>query len=218
MRGAALDADHPGVLGQDQLQLDHRRVDVDQADHGCSEDPVLVGVSPVFLQPQVECVKGRDQSLGVVVERLLHAHPKGGEEETALEPLLVHDSQPSLAVAVLGSDGFEIAKEGAHILRLGIPTTEVFVEAARLGHRIEGWVRDEPVDLAAHQQTLAAVDLGPLHGPLGHLRLDEAGEGVGSLVVVVVGVERLGWCGDPGGCHDRISSREGVGLIDPLVP
>ena len=71
----------------------------------------------------------------------------------------------------------------------GIAAAEVLVEAARLGHRVEGRVGDEPVDLAAHQQPLAAVDLGPLHGPLGHGRVDVAGVRVGRLVVVVVGVE-----------------------------
>ena len=66
---------------------------------------------------------------------------------------------------------------------------EVVLEAARLGDRVERGVRDELVDLAAHQQALLAVDVGPLHAPLGHRGVDVAGERVLGLVVVVVGVE-----------------------------
>src|SRR5690606_15054183 len=66
---------------------------------------------------------------------------------------------------------------------------EVVDQRAGFGHRVERRVRDEPVDLAADEEPLLAVDLGPAHAPALHPLVDVAGEGVGGLVVVVVGVE-----------------------------
>ena len=133
--------------------------------------------------------KAATAASGSCGQRLLHPDAEGGEEEAAVDALGVHDRQPGVAVAVLGADRLEVAEQGGHVLRVGIPTSEVLVEAARLGHGVERGIGDEPVDLAGHQESLAPIDLGPLHGPSGHLRVEVAGEGVGGLVVVVVGVE-----------------------------
>jgi hypothetical protein len=145
---------------------------------------------------------------GIAGQRLLHPHAQGGEEEAPVESLAVHDGQACVAVAVLGADGLELTEQGPHVLGLGVAAPEVLVEAARLGHRVEQGVGDESVDLPAHQQPLPAVDLRPLHGPLGHGRVDVAGVGVDRLVVVVVGVE--GGVVD-GGCRVRTGALAGLG-------
>src|SRR5207248_6302155 len=88
---------------------------------------------------------------------------------------------------------------------LGVATAEVLVEAARPRDRVERRVRDEPVDLAADEQPLLAVQLDPLHAALLHLARHVPDERVFRLVVVVVGVEQtvahvlpLVTCRDPG--------------------
>ncbi len=184
-----LDADHAGVGGQDPFQLVHRRPDVDQGEHGGGEDALLVGVAPVVLQPPVERTERGHQRLGVVDQCLLHADPEGGEEQAPVQTLFVHDGQPRVAVPVLGTYRLQLPEQRPHVLGPRVAATEVLVEAAGLGHRVEQWVGDELVDRAAHQQPPPSVDLRPLHGPLGHLRIDVAGVGVGGLVVMVVGVE-----------------------------
>jgi hypothetical protein len=64
---------------------------------------------------------------------------------------------------------------------------------------LEGWVRDESVDPSTDQQTILAVDGGPLHAALSHRRIDVTGESVLCLVVVVVGVEnrKIDQCTSP---------------------
>src|SRR5205823_6069844 len=71
----------------------------------------------------------------------------------------------------------------------GTLTAEVLVERPRPRDGIELRVRDEPIHLARDDQPLLAVDLGPLHRTLAKARIDVPGERVGSLVVVIVGVE-----------------------------
>ena len=189
MRRTALQADDAGIGQQDALELGHRGLHVDQGQHRRREDALLVGVAPIVLEPAVEGLEGGDQGRRVVSKRLLHADPERREQEAPVEALLVHDPQPGVAVAVLRVNGLELTEEGPHVLGARVATSEVLVEAARLRDGIEERVGDEAVDLPAHQQTPATVDLRPLHGPLGHFGIDVAGVGVGRLVVVVVGVE-----------------------------
>jgi hypothetical protein len=64
------------------------------------------------------------------------------------------------------------------------------------------------IDLAADQQSLLAVDLGPSHASALHPRVDVTDERVGGLVVVVVGVEGPGRAlRMVGRAHGRTSSR-----------
>ncbi len=103
--------------------------------------------------------------------------------------LLVELRQARLRIAVTGVDRFEVAERGANVVT-GALAAEVLVEGSRASHGIEQRVRDEAIDPAGHEEAALAVDVGPLHrAPLPSLR-DMAGEGVGCLVVVVVGVER----------------------------
>ena len=126
--------------------------------------------------------------LDVVDERLLHADAEGREQEAAFEPLPVHHLDARLRMPVRRADRLELAERGADVVA-GALAAEVLVEASRPRDRVEQRVRDEAVDLARDDEALLAVDLGPLHRALAEAGLDVAREGVGSLVVVVVGVE-----------------------------
>ena len=193
---ADADEDHPGVAGEGGLQLAHGVVRVDERDVRGGEDAVPVVEAPVLVQPAVEGPEGGHERRRVVDQRLLHAHAERREEEGGLEALGVHDLQAGVAVAVGGVDRVQLAEQVGHSGGLGVAAPEVLVERPRLADRVERRVRDEPVDLAADQEALAPVDRRPLHGALGELGLDVAGEGVERLVVVVVGVERReidGW-------------------------
>ena len=109
----------------------------------------------------------------------------------ALHALLVHQLQPRVAVAVRRRDRLEFTEQRVQIGASRVAPAEVLVERAGLAHRIERRVRDEPVDLAADEQPLPAVELRPLDGALLYCGLDVAGERVHRLVVVVVAVEEL---------------------------
>ena len=117
--------------------------------------------------------------------------PSVGSRMRALHALLVHEREPRVAVAVSGTDRLQLAEQRIQVGALGVAAAEVLVERAGLAHRVERRVRDEPVDLAADEQSLPAVELGPLDGAFLVLRLDVAGERVDGLVVVVVAVEEL---------------------------
>ena len=119
--------------------------------------------------------------------------PKSGEEQGGFYVLGVHELEALVAVAVLGplGDGVELAEHGLHVHAVFVAASEEVLKCARLGHRVEGGVGDESVDLAGDQQTLLAVDVGPLHAPLLHRRIDMADEGISGLVIVVVSVEHL---------------------------
>ncbi len=179
------------VAGQRPLELGHRVVHVHQGDEGGGEDALAVGEPPVLVDPAVEGPEGGHEGRGIADQGLLHPDGQGREEERALQVLVVHHGQSGVAVAVGRADGVELAEQVADAGVARVAAPEVLVEGTRLGHRVERRVGDEPVDPAAHQQALAAAHLGPLHGPIGELGLDVAGEGVERLVVVVVGVERL---------------------------
>jgi hypothetical protein len=126
----------------------------------------------------------------VAEERFFHADAERGEEEAAGHALLVHEGDAGVAVAVGGADGLERAERAADVVG-GAAAAEVLVEAAGAGDGVEERVRDEAVDALVDHQARLAVDLHPLHAALGQLGVDVTGEGVGRLVVVVVGVEEL---------------------------
>ncbi|MEZ5168856.1 MAG: hypothetical protein R2695_21105 [Acidimicrobiales bacterium] len=129
----------------------------------------------------------------VVLERLLHPDALGREQQHPLEPLLIHQFETGRSVPVAGvvRQRVELAEHLAEVHpAVDVLATEVVLEAPGFGHRVEGGVRDELVDPAADQEPPLAVDLGPLHAALLHLRIDVPDEGVLGLVVVVVGVER----------------------------
>ena len=179
---------HPKAPADGPLQLAQRPVDVRQAQIQGGEQALLVGEAPVVVEPAVEGPKSGGDGPYVVFQAGLHAHAQGGEHEAPAQPLGVHEGQALVAVSVGRADGVELAEGLAHVAGRGLGP-EVLVEDAGLGHRVEGGVGDEPVDAPGHDQPLLAPDVGPLHAALGHLGVDVAGEGVGGLVVVVVGVE-----------------------------
>ena len=175
-------------------------VGIGERDVAGRDDPVLVGEAPVLIEPLVEAVEGGEGRLDVALERRFHADAERREHEAGLEPLLIHHGDSGVAVTVLVGDRDEFTKRLTHV-GLGDLAAEVVVEAARAGHGIKGRVGDEAVDLAADQESLASVDLRPLHASLVHLGIDVAGERVFGLVVVVVGVER---CEGKHRTHDSI--------------
>ena len=183
---AGAGVEHPGDLGLGQRGIGER-------DHGRRVQPAVPAVeTPVVVQPAVERRERRVEGGNVTPERLLHPDTERGEQQRPLEALLVEETDPGGAVLVPGMVGerVELAEHRLQVEALGVAATEVVLEAAGAGDRVERRVGDELVDPAAHQQPPLAVDLGPLHAPLAHAGLDVAGEGVGGLVVVVVGVER----------------------------
>jgi hypothetical protein len=184
--------DDAGAGLEDSSHLGGRRVRVGQSDHRRGVEPTVAAVvAPVVVEPLVERLEGGVEGRDVVLERLLHAHAEGGEQQGAIHPLLVEQVDPGVTVAVAGvlGDRRELAEHRLQVHATLVATPEVRLKAAGLGDRIEGGVRDELVDLPAHEEPLLAADVGPLHAPLGHRRVDVAGEGVLRLVVVVVGVE-----------------------------
>jgi hypothetical protein len=181
----------PGV--EHSRRLGHRFAGVGEGDHRRRVEPAVAPVeAPVLVEPGVE---GRERSVeggDVAPQRLLHPDPQGGEQQRAIQTLLVEEGHPGVAVAIAGVaiDGIQLAEHRLEVEPVVVAAPEVVLEAARPGDRVEGGVGDELVDLPAHQQPALTADVGPLHAPLGHRGVDVAGERVGGLVVVVVGVER----------------------------
>src|ERR1700722_15911795 len=135
--GSTLYADDPRVSGEDAAQLGHRRIDADEGDHRRREDALFVGVTPVVLEPPVECFESGDQGGRIVRERLLHPDTKRWEQEATIKALTIHDGQTSVSITVLGTDWLEIAKERPNVLCARVLPSEVLVEAARLCDRVE---------------------------------------------------------------------------------
>ncbi len=129
------------------------------------------------------------QRVGIVQQRLLDADAERGEQEARLDALRVHQLRPGFGLAVRGVDRLELAERGTDVVA-GLLASEVVVEAARSGDRVEGGVRDELEDLPVEDHAPLAADLGPLH-ELRPLRREMADEGVGRLVVVVVCIEHI---------------------------
>ena len=142
MDDACAHGDHPVDLGDGSVRVGER-------DHRDGEDPVLVRVAPVVLEPAVEGVERRHRGGDVVAQRLLEADGEGRVEDRTREPLLGEDLDSLVAVAVLGGDGLHLHERLA-ALALRDPTAEVEVEAAGLGDGIERGVRDEAVYPLAH--------------------------------------------------------------------
>ena len=107
--------------------------------------------APVLVEPQVEGVHRGHRRLDVVLERLLDAAGERRQHEHGLEALLVQDLHPGIAVLVLGMVGQPVdLHQRRRVDALGDLAAEQQVQAARLDDRVERRVRDEVVDLAAH--------------------------------------------------------------------
>ena len=187
-RGRGAHDEHPGPLAKRPLQLLDGPVRVGEGDVGGGEDAVAVREAPVVVQPPVEGPEGGADGLGVVVKRLLVDHPERGEQPAPGQALLVEHAQSGLGIAVLGADRLVVAEPGERVDPVAV-APEVVVEAAGLGHRVEGGVRDGPAHPPAEHVILAAVDGRPLHAPGPERGVEVAGEGVDRFVVVVVRIE-----------------------------
>ena len=192
--GAGHGDDHSGAHREHSVEFGNRQLRIGQREKGDGVDTSVAAVeTPVLIEPAVECGEGRVEGGDVVLQRLLHAHSLCGEQEHGLQPLFVHQREAGVAVAVsrVLRDGSQVAEHlpEVHVAGLVLPP-EIVLEAARRGDGVEGWVGDELVDSAAHEEALFSVDLRPLHTSLLHLGIDVANEGVFGLVVMVVGVER----------------------------
>ena len=147
--------------------------------------------APVLVEPGIERAESSMQCGNVALEGFLHAHALGGEQHHRLQALPVHqlDTGGTVAEAGMVVERVKLAEHLRDVAAFEVAAPEVVLQAAGLGDRVEGGVRDELVDLAAHHEALFAVDGGPLHAALAHGRVDVADEGVGGLVVVAVHVE-----------------------------
>ena len=85
------------------------------------------------------------------MQRLFDAATERREEQRSLEPLLIHDRDSRVAVAVLGAERLDL-HERAGVDALGDLAAEQRVEASGHDDRVERRVRHEAVDAAAHQQ------------------------------------------------------------------
>ena len=103
-----VDRDRAGVDHSTKLGGRRRRFEERDVRHG--EDPALVAVAPVVLEPAVERLEHLGARLGVVLERILDADAERREQQRPVEPLVVHHLQPGVAIAVLGPDRFELAE------------------------------------------------------------------------------------------------------------
>ena len=103
----------------------------------------------------------RHRRLDVVLERLLDAAGERRQHEHRLEVLRVEDLHPGIAVLVLGMVRHAVdLHQRRRVDTLGDLAAEQQIQAARLDDRVERRVRDEVVDLAAHdgQGALAVGD------------------------------------------------------------
>ena len=140
------------------------------------------------------------QRVGVVQQRFFDAHAERREQEASLHPLRVHERDARGRIAVRGVDRFQLPERGADVVA-GPLAAEVLVETAGAGDGIERGIRDEAEDLVVDDHPLLAVDLGPLH-QLRAVLGEVPDEGVGGLVVMVVGVEDVELDGTHGHLRD----------------
>ena len=147
--------------------------------------------TPVLVEPEVEGVHRRHRRLDVVLERFLDAAGERRQHEHRLEVLTVEDLHPRIAVLVLGMilHAVDLHQRG-RVDALGDLAAEQQIQAAGFDDRIEGRVRDEVIDLTAHDRQGALAVGEHLHAAALELLGQVPGEGVDRLVVVVVDVDR----------------------------
>ena len=186
--------DHP-------LELLDRLLDDGQRDHRHGEDPVLEVEGPVLVHPLVEGVDHDVGGFRVVAEALLEEAGERGPHQGPVDAQLVHEleARPGLAERRRRVDA--PAHDLAAALAVGVAGLEVLLLGAGRRDPLEGGVGDVLADRALHRDLRAAVDLDVADEP-GVLRREVAGERVGRLVHVVVGVEDrevelAGWHGRP---------------------
>ena len=177
---------------EDDLQFGDGGHGVEHLDVRGGEDPPLVGVAPVVVEPAVERLEHGHRRLRVVAESVLETDAERGEQQRCHDPLLVHHLQADVTVPVLGPDRLQLTEGLDDVLLLRVAAVPV-EEGSRLGDGIEGRVGDVGAHLPADQQAPAPVDLDPADAPVPQALVLVAGEGILGFVVVVVEVE------DPGG-------------------
>ena len=188
----------PGTITTKRVAPEHpfdlvgERVGVDEGEHGCAVDPLVVREAPVVVEPAVERTERAHNAGGSSTRACSMPTPRVRRKIAPVRPCRsMRRSRVAVPVLRVLAHRVEVAEERPHVLALRVPAAEVLVEGARLRHGVERRVGDEAVDPSADEQALLAVDLRPLHRALGELRLEVPGEGVERLVVVVVAVERL---------------------------
>ncbi|CAI7975971.1 hypothetical protein FRAHR75_200077 [Frankia sp. Hr75.2] len=195
VRGGAA-ADRPGaqvhqarVGVQHPLQLGHGVVDVEQGEHRNGEDPVLLGVAPVLLEPPVERAQAGVGQFDVVRHVLLDGHAEGGQHDGRLDTLVVHQVQPRGPLdergVVLRVQDLAVGEAVRHL------ADEQALQRAGGGRVVPGHHAHEG---AAVAQIDPAQAVGPALDPYGALLetgLDMPGEAVVGLVVVAIGIDQL---------------------------
>ena len=170
-----------------------RAVAIGQGEERHREDAILVGEAPVLFQPAVECLQDRDRGFDVGLHRALHAHALRREQPRRLYALLVHAPEAGVAVEPLRMLGRGLACQ--LVADAGLVALPGKVVVQRAGARAEVDVAgagDDRVETAAHDVAGHPVDIDHAHAALRELRVAVAGEGVGRLPVVIVGVEDRG--------------------------
>ena len=130
-------------------------VGIGERDHRRGDDPVLVRVAPVVVEPPVERGEARHRRGDVVPEGLLDAAAERREQQRGVESLLVHRGEARVAVAVARRDRLDL-RERARVDAFGDLAAELEVEAAGHDDRVERRVRDEVVELARDEDLARA--------------------------------------------------------------
>ena len=101
----------PASSTRSHLGLGQRRVG--EGDHRRGVEPAVAPVeAPVVVEPAVERLERGVQRGHVAPQRLLHADAERREQQGAVQPLLVEQPHPGVAVAVAGvlGDRVEVAE------------------------------------------------------------------------------------------------------------
>ena len=83
---------------------------IEQGDGGYGEDAILIAVSPIFFQPEVEAAKHLACGFGIALEGLLQATPNAENNSVAPTPCSSITSNRRSRSWYSGRIGLEIAK------------------------------------------------------------------------------------------------------------
>ena len=189
--GRRTDVHHPSAALHQRVDFGGRGLGIGQRDHRDGEEAALIVETPVVLQPPVERRQARHRRRDVVLQCLLDPTAERGEQQCRTEALLIHHLDPLVTAAVLRMPRQRLdLEQRAGVDALGNLTAEQRIEGSRDDDRVERGVRDEGVELAAHQHVHPLALLHRADAPVLELRVEVSGECVERLVVVIVRVDR----------------------------
>ncbi len=162
----------------------------DRVRNGHGEDPLVVGVAPVLVEPAVEGAQHLDGGLDVRLHGAFHADALGREQPRCFDALDVHTREAGIVVEPLRMRGGVLAGQLVADPLLAALSGEVVVERPRAGAGMDvARAGDDRVGPLAEEVAGLAVGDPQNDTAVGELGVAVAGKGVADLPVVVVGVE-----------------------------